>query len=595
MKKIKKTLLIAGGIFSIASASLFSLSFSRNEHYSSYKYEEIDKDQYSFLNNKNLLKSFFTNLTYRKDSRQDSFIFDHKDYSSNPLYYDQRFIANTNDGLEFLKELSINDINKINNQPFGDYKITLYNQNEQIPSWLDGYKKYVSSLTAGEEKEGEYDESTHTYRPNYWWPGDIIQTIKKSNYSINWANAQSFKKLTKDYDIKIKTFNNRLSDPKISSFIEAYSDEAYIAYDKFKLSYNDHLEVNYDFTKWHGIDLEDAYSLICFLANSNNFKHSQKFMLAFHLQNLSQEIVIDSDTMGKLTTGIDLNIFKGGKSNLEKLQEIAKQMDNETAIGNFIIKYGYEVKPISDGNHFNLIFKIKQLKYKGKDITNSFASKIFNEADTYNFANNFAKNQQSKIQIKNLYNMFYSLFKGKTIMANVPVRFTPSQIYQTYADKTGFVSRLWFKYGVVLNQNNLSNIQENHSFNFRDNLQEDKPVQLEPANGNYGGKWLVHTPLQVNFDTTLEENEVLFINGQKVDVLNRHFIYHLKDLRRSASDEEKIALEKNDSNKPQEELNDHNSRKKNEYIVEIKKFKPGTNNSGEPIAVSYTHLTLPTM
>ncbi|MEX1817139.1 hypothetical protein VZ228_03155, partial [Metamycoplasma hominis] len=352
--------------------------------------------------------------TYRKDSRQDSFIFDPKSSSSNPLYSDQRFIANTNDGLEFLKELSINDINKINNQPFGDYKITLYNQNEQTPLWLGGYKKYVSSLTEGEEKEGEYDESTHTYRPNYWWPGDIIQTIKKSNYSINWVNAQSFKKLTKDYDIKIKTFNNRLSDPKISSFIKAYSDEAYIAYDKFKLSYNDHLEVNYDFTKWHGIDLEDAYSLICFLANSNNFKHSQKFMLAFHLQNSSQEIVIDSDTMGKLTTGIDLNIFKGGKSNLEKLQEIAKQMDNETAIGNFIIKYGYEVKPISDGNHFNLIFKIKQLKYKGKDITNSFASKIFNEADTYNFANNFAKNQQSKIQIKNLYHMFYSLFKGKT-------------------------------------------------------------------------------------------------------------------------------------------------------------------------------------
>lgn len=71
MKKIKKTLLIAGGIFSIASASLFSLSFSRNEHYSNYKYEEIDKDQYSFLNNKNLLKSFFTNLTYKKNSRQD--------------------------------------------------------------------------------------------------------------------------------------------------------------------------------------------------------------------------------------------------------------------------------------------------------------------------------------------------------------------------------------------------------------------------------------------------------------------------------------------------------------------------------------------
>nr|WP_228846868.1 hypothetical protein [Metamycoplasma hominis] len=75
-------------------------------------------------------------------------------------------------------------------------------------------------------------------------------------------------------------------------------------------------------------------------------------------------------------------------------------MDNETSFGNFIIKYGYEVKPISDGNHFNLIFKIKQLKYKGKDITNSFASKIFNEADTYNFANNFAKINKVKFKLR---------------------------------------------------------------------------------------------------------------------------------------------------------------------------------------------------
>lgn len=146
----------------------------------------------------------------------------------------------------------------------------------QIPSWLQGYKKYVSSLTEGWISEGDIipGELEERY-PNAWNPGQIIQTIKKSNYSINWVNAQSFKKLTKDYDIKIKTFNNRLSDPKISSFIKAYSDEAYIAYDKFKLSYNDHLEVNYDFAKWNGIDLEDAYSLICFLANYNNFKHSQ--------------------------------------------------------------------------------------------------------------------------------------------------------------------------------------------------------------------------------------------------------------------------------------------------------------------------------
>jgi len=58
----------------------------------------------------------------------------------------------------------------------------------------------------------------------------------------------------------------------------------------------------------------------------------------------------------------------------------------------------------------------------------------------------------------------------------------------------------------------------------------------------------------------------------------------LKDLRSSASDEERIPLDEKDKNKPQSELNETNSRKKNEYIIEIRKYKSGSNNSGEPIS-----------
>ncbi|MBU4691657.1 hypothetical protein KQ872_01610 [Mycoplasma sp. ES3225-GEN-MYC] len=62
-------------------------------------------------------------------------------------------------------------------------------------------------------------------------------------------------------------------------------------------------------------------------------------------------------------------------------------------------------------------------------------------------------------------------------------------------------------------------------------LVDDVLVRAEndKAIGNYGntyyaGRWVAHTPLSVSFNTTLSENEVLIINGKKVDVLDQTFL-----------------------------------------------------------------------
>jgi len=144
--KNKKLLLIAGGIFTIASASLFSISLakSRNNDY----YNQTNK--YSFLNNQKLLESLFTNLNFNRNDYQNNFEFNNnfKSQTNNP-YKDQKFINAHKWETNF--EASANKLEDTQNQnPFGDYKVdvfnTTYESDLNIPSEL---KKYVNKIDPG--------------------------------------------------------------------------------------------------------------------------------------------------------------------------------------------------------------------------------------------------------------------------------------------------------------------------------------------------------------------------------------------------------------------------------------------------------------
>ncbi|GAA8716828.1 hypothetical protein oki361_23680 [Helicobacter pylori] len=90
--------------------------------------------------------------------------------------------------------------------------------------------------------------------------------------------------------------------------------------------------------------------------------------------------------------------------------------------------------------------------------------------------------------------MFYKLlsfehegYDGYNVIENIPISFIPSNIYEIYGEN-GFSSRLTFKYGLVVNKRSLFDIQNSTNFDFSKQVEADKPIKLEDASGNYGGK-----------------------------------------------------------------------------------------------------------
>ncbi|MGY6172629.1 Mbov_0399 family ICE element protein [Candidatus Mycoplasma pogonae] len=82
----------------------------------------------------------------------------------------------------------------------------------------------------------------------------------------------------------------------------------------------------------------------------------------------------------------------------------------------------------------------------------------------------------------------------------------------------------------------------------------------------WGGKWAYNTGATIDFDTTLIENEILFVNDKKVDVLDKNFHLNLQDLR----------LQKNEDDKPGP----------NEYELKIVKYRKGSINDENAEALS---------
>ncbi|UTO25605.1 hypothetical protein NMG93_01840 [Metamycoplasma hyosynoviae] len=110
-------------------------------------------------------------------------------------------------------------------------------------------------------------------------------------------------------------------------------------------------------------------------------------------------------------------------ANLEKVVEF----------NNFKVKYGYDVIVNPDAKSFNLVFKVKQIFYKDKDITKTFKEAIAKEVkgwikrkgkmNNWSFSNNF-QSPENKEKSRKLYQMFYEvLFDEQNVINNIPVAF----------------------------------------------------------------------------------------------------------------------------------------------------------------------------
>ncbi|MXR13615.1 hypothetical protein DR095_01435 [Mycoplasma flocculare] len=96
----------------------------------------------------------------------------------------------------------------------------------------------------------------------------------------------------------------------------------------------------------------------------------------------------------------------------------------------------------------------------------------------------------------------------------------------------------------------------------------DEPIKIKAGKNKekkenfdyiYGGKWEYHDKIRLNFFAEENENEILYVNGKPIDVLDRNFNYELDDLRldqknkKSAINQYKIEIKKFEkSNKTQD-------------------------------------------
>ncbi|MCK8461678.1 hypothetical protein MZO39_01410 [Mycoplasma capricolum subsp. capricolum] len=108
-------------------------------------------------------------------------------------------------------------------------------------------------------------------------------------------------------------------------------------------------------------------------------------------------------------------------------------------------------------------------------------------------------------------------------------------------------------------------------------VKDDKVKIVNSGTTRNAGRWIAHAPLKVSFNALKDETEVLKINGQRVDVLNQRFETNLNDNRKNSSDNER---EFNHGYQPKEneKKDEKNSHLKNEYNIEITKYKPKTGN-----------------
>nr|WP_307928109.1 hypothetical protein [Mycoplasmopsis bovis] len=97
--------------------------------------------------------------------------------------------------------------------------------------------------------------------------------------------------------------------------------------------------------------------------------------------------------------------------------------------------------------------------------------------------------------------------------------------------------------------------------------------EVKTGTERYGGKWIAHTPLKVNFTATSDETEVITINGKKIDVINYRFEENLTDKRKDANDNERVFNANIEDQNDKTAKNDSNSHAKNEYKIEITKYK----------------------
>ena len=131
---------------------------------------------------------------------------------------------------------------------------------------------------------------------------------------------------------------------------------------------------------------------------------------------------------------------------------------------------------------------------------------------------------------------------AKLIKQNIPVSYTNSELYYQWINNLSITKRVKVLAGKTVKW-------DNNQFSYTN----DEAFQKESPDSQkkFGGTYVFHSNLTITFETLAAENEILFVNGQPVDVEDRFFKLRLID---------EIVSDPN---------NPKNQERKNEYEIKI--------------------------
>ena len=131
---------------------------------------------------------------------------------------------------------------------------------------------------------------------------------------------------------------------------------------------------------------------------------------------------------------------------------------------------------------------------------------------------------------------------AKLIKQNIPVSYNNSELYDQWINSLSMAKRVRVLAGKTVKWN-----KDQFSYVDDEAFQKEKPDSQK----HFGGTYVFHSNLTITFETLVAENEILFVNGQPVDVEDRFFKLRLID---------EIASDPNNPN---------NQQRKNEYEIKL--------------------------
>ena len=351
-------------------------------------------------------------------------------------------------------------------------------------NWDDFYNSSFQIMAVMEESTSSkhyYSDGTirdgNNYLPNK--SNLALPSPLDGKKIVNWSALPFMDQINEQYKKKIEELSRKNPGRKIIGKLSSLL--LWIPYEPIKTSWSQPNWINF---KSLGITIREA--TIDYYIENDTVEIATKLANAMRNHFPSQIKLVVDDGANKNNAGIKLNdpleIAPGGESSKTKFEKLMKEQ-----WASFI--KNSNIAPEINKPHINADFLANPVKSDRFDLWLTI-------------------HPDGGVRM------------GKLVAENIAVTFENSELYNNWMASKNAASRVKIEPGKTVKW-------ENNQFLFTD----DEPFKVEEPNPNnrFGGTWLYHSNLTINFSALAPENEVIFVNEQPVDVEDLHFKLRLID------------------------------------------------------------------